>query len=47
MAVRPFAPSVDLAAKQQRLEVLTDGVFALTAEGGPNIGAVEGEDFVV
>ena len=27
--------------------MLADGVYALTAEGDPNVGAVEGEDFVV
>jgi glyoxylase-like metal-dependent hydrolase (beta-lactamase superfamily II) len=47
MAAKPFASSGDLATKQQTLEVLADGVYALTAEGDPNIGAVEGEDFVV
>jgi glyoxylase-like metal-dependent hydrolase (beta-lactamase superfamily II) len=47
MATKPFASSTDLSAKQQTLEVLADGVYALTAEGDPNIGAVEGEDFVV
>jgi glyoxylase-like metal-dependent hydrolase (beta-lactamase superfamily II) len=47
MATRSFASAGDLAAKQQTLEVLADGVYALTAEGDPNIGAVEGEDFVV
>src|SRR3954452_2908545 len=47
MAARSFASAGDLAAKQQTLEVLADGVYALTAEGDPNIGAVEGEDFVV
>ena len=47
MAAKPFASSADLTAKQQTLEVLADGVYALTAEGDPNIGAVEGEDFVV
>ena len=47
MAVKPFASSGDLAAKQQTLEILTDGVYALTAEGDPNIGAIEGEDFLV
>ena len=46
MAVKPFASSGDLAAKQQSLEVLADGVYALTAEGDPNVGAVEGEDFL-
>jgi glyoxylase-like metal-dependent hydrolase (beta-lactamase superfamily II) len=47
MATKPFASSGDLAAKEQTLEVLADGVYALTAEGDPNIGAVEGEDFLV
>lgn len=47
MPVKPFASSADLEAKQQTLEVLADGVYALTAEGDPNIGAVEGEDFLV
>jgi glyoxylase-like metal-dependent hydrolase (beta-lactamase superfamily II) len=27
--------------------LLADGVYALTAEGDPNVGAIEGEDFVV
>jgi len=44
---KPFASSADLAQKVERLEVLADGVYALTAEGDPNVGAVEGEDFVV
>jgi glyoxylase-like metal-dependent hydrolase (beta-lactamase superfamily II) len=43
----PFASSADTAPKTQTLEVLADGVYALTAEGDPNVGAVEGEDFVV
>jgi glyoxylase-like metal-dependent hydrolase (beta-lactamase superfamily II) len=47
MATKPFASSADLATKEQTLDVLADGVYALTAEGDPNIGAVEGEDFVV
>ena len=47
MAPKPFASSADLSAKQQTLEVLADGVYALTAEGDPNIGAIEGEDFLV
>jgi glyoxylase-like metal-dependent hydrolase (beta-lactamase superfamily II) len=47
MARKPFASSADLADKQQTLEVLADGVYALTAQGDPNIGAIEGEDFVV
>ena len=47
MAAKPFASSGDLEAKEQTLEVLADGVYALTADGDPNVGAVEGEDFVV
>jgi glyoxylase-like metal-dependent hydrolase (beta-lactamase superfamily II) len=45
--VKPFASSADLAEKRQTLEVIGDGVYALTAEGDPNVGAVEGEDFLV
>lgn len=44
---KPFASSADLDEKQQTLEVLADGVYALTAEGDPNVGAIEGEDFLV
>ena len=43
----PFASSADLGTKEERLEELGDGVWALTAEGDPNVGAVEGEDFLV
>lgn len=44
---KPFASSADTAEKLETLEVLADGVYALTAEGDPNVGAIEGEDFVV
>jgi glyoxylase-like metal-dependent hydrolase (beta-lactamase superfamily II) len=44
---KPFASSTDLDDKTQTLEVLADGVYALTAEGDPNVGAIEGEDFLV
>ncbi|MEQ1508891.1 MAG: MBL fold metallo-hydrolase [Sphingopyxis sp.] len=44
---KPFASSADLAAKPEKLEILDDGVYALTAEGDPNVGAIEGEDFLV
>jgi glyoxylase-like metal-dependent hydrolase (beta-lactamase superfamily II) len=47
MTTKPFASSADLADKEQTLEVLADGVYALTAEGDPNVGAIEGEDFLV
>lgn len=45
--MRPFASSADLGDKEQTLEVLAEGVYALTAEGDPNVGAIEGEDFLV
>lgn len=47
MAAKAFASSADLTDKEQTLEVLADGVYALTAEGDPNVGAIEGEDFLV
>ncbi|HEY3000979.1 MAG TPA: MBL fold metallo-hydrolase [Kribbellaceae bacterium] len=45
--VRAFASSEDLAAKKVSVEVLAEGVYARTAEGDPNVGAIEGEDFLV
>jgi glyoxylase-like metal-dependent hydrolase (beta-lactamase superfamily II) len=47
VAVKAFASSADLAEKEQTLEILAPGVYALTAEGDPNVGAIEGEDFLV
>jgi glyoxylase-like metal-dependent hydrolase (beta-lactamase superfamily II) len=47
VAYKPFASSADLGDKEQTLQVLDDGVYALTAEGDPNAGAIEGEDFLV
>src|ERR687896_2561192 len=47
MSSKPFASSADLDEKEQTLEVLADGVYALTAQGDPNVGAIEGEDFLV
>jgi len=47
MSGKTFASSADLAAKEQTLELLADGVYALTAEGDPNVGAIEGADFLV
>ncbi len=47
MTAKPFASSADLAAKEQTLEIIGDGVYALTAQGDPNIGAIEGENFLV
>jgi glyoxylase-like metal-dependent hydrolase (beta-lactamase superfamily II) len=47
MAAKAFASSADLERKEQTLQVLADGVYVLTADGDPNVGAIEGEDFVV
>jgi len=44
---KPFASSADLKGKKETLNVVAKGVYALTAEGDPNVGAIEGEDFVV
>lgn len=44
---KPFASTADVVEKTETLEVIADGVYALTAEGDPNVGAVEGEDFLV
>jgi glyoxylase-like metal-dependent hydrolase (beta-lactamase superfamily II) len=44
---KPFASSADLSVKTDTLEILGEGVYALTAEGDPNVGAIEGEDFIV
>lgn len=44
---KPFASTTDLAEKRETVEVLADGVYALTAEGDPNVAAIEGEDFLV
>ncbi|MGH3661773.1 MAG: MBL fold metallo-hydrolase [Micromonosporaceae bacterium] len=44
---KAFASSADLTAKVQTFQEITDGVYALTAEGDPNVGAIEGEDFLV
>ncbi|MCL2913289.1 MBL fold metallo-hydrolase [Shewanella corallii] len=47
MTSKPFASSADLGEKRESLEVLAEGVYALTAEGDPNIGAIEAEDFII
>ncbi len=44
---KTFASAGDLTEKRETLEILADGVYALTAEGDPNVGAIEGEDFIV
>ncbi|MFD1149934.1 MBL fold metallo-hydrolase [Saccharothrix hoggarensis] len=47
MATKPFASSADLAPKDEEFVQLAEGVYTLTAEGDPNVGAIEGEDFLV
>ena len=47
MTDKPFASSTDLGEKTETLELLDDGIYALTAEGDPNVGAVEAEDFLI
>ncbi|MGI9326450.1 MAG: MBL fold metallo-hydrolase [Pseudomonadales bacterium] len=47
MTKKAFASSADLGEKVESLEVLADGVYALTAEGDPNVGAIEAEDFLI
>jgi len=44
---KPFASSTDMTDKVETLEIIADGVYAFTAEGDPNVGAIEGEDFLV
>jgi len=44
---KPFASSADTSEKQATLEQLADGVYAYTAEGDPNVGAIVGPEFVV
>ncbi|MDJ0961405.1 MAG: MBL fold metallo-hydrolase [Acidimicrobiia bacterium] len=44
---KPFASEADLDEKEEVLEILADGVYALTAGGDPTVGAIEGEDFLI
>lgn len=44
---KPFASEADLDEKEEILEVLAEGVYALTAGGDPTVGAIEGEDFLI
>jgi glyoxylase-like metal-dependent hydrolase (beta-lactamase superfamily II) len=44
---KPFASSADVQEKRATLEQLADGVYAYTAEGDPNVGAIVGPEFVV
>ncbi|MEV6121600.1 MBL fold metallo-hydrolase [Streptomyces sp. NPDC052077] len=44
---KPFASTGDTTAKTETLEQVGEGIWALTADGDPNVGAIEGEDFLV
>jgi glyoxylase-like metal-dependent hydrolase (beta-lactamase superfamily II) len=44
---KPFASSADLEEKEATLEQLADGVFAYTAQGDPNVGAIVGTDAIL
>jgi glyoxylase-like metal-dependent hydrolase (beta-lactamase superfamily II) len=44
---KAFASSGDTEAKAETFTELAPGVYALTAEGDPNVGAIEAEDFLV
>ena len=44
---KPFASSADLARKEATLERLGDRVFAYTAQGDPNVGAIVGTDAIL
>jgi glyoxylase-like metal-dependent hydrolase (beta-lactamase superfamily II) len=47
MPERAFASAADLDKKEEVLDVLADGVYALSAGGDPTVGAVEATDFLV
>jgi glyoxylase-like metal-dependent hydrolase (beta-lactamase superfamily II) len=44
---KAFASSGDTEAKAETFTELAAGVYALTAEGDPNVAAIEGDDFLV
>jgi glyoxylase-like metal-dependent hydrolase (beta-lactamase superfamily II) len=44
---KPFASTADVAEKATTLEELADGVYAFTAEGDPNLGAIVTAEGVV
>ena len=44
---KAFASSGDTEAKAETFAELAPGVYALTAEGDPNVGAIEADDFLV
>ena len=47
MSAKPFASEADVDRKDEVLERLADGVYALSAGGDPTVGAIEADDFLV
>jgi glyoxylase-like metal-dependent hydrolase (beta-lactamase superfamily II) len=47
VSAKPFASTADTAKKPSTLEELAEGVYAFTAEGDPNVGAVVGPESVL
>ena len=47
MTAKPFASTADTAEKRSEFEELAEGVYAFTAEGDPNVGAVVGPESVL
>ena len=47
MSSKPFASTLDTAEQRSTLEELAPGVYAFTAQGDPNVGAVVGRDAVL
>ena len=47
MSSKPFASSADLGEKEATLERLADGVYAFTAQGDPNVGAIVGSEAIL
>jgi glyoxylase-like metal-dependent hydrolase (beta-lactamase superfamily II) len=47
MTAKPFASSADLGDRQTKLDDLAEGVYALTAAGDPNVGAIVGPETVL
>jgi glyoxylase-like metal-dependent hydrolase (beta-lactamase superfamily II) len=47
VTAKPFASTADTAEKRSELEELAEGIYAFTAEGDPNVGAVVGPDSVL
>ena len=46
-APKPFASAADLDEKEEVLDVVAEGVYALSAGGDPTVGAVEADEFLV